>query len=75
MEMDKSEIIIEVIKQDMRFNQFIAALRKLDIEVYFDLDLISTVAELLEINMTDSWMELYVTELRACLKFSNHHSN
>ena len=69
MEMDKSEIIIEVIKQDMRFNQFIAALRKLDIEVYFDLDLISTVAELLEINMTDSWMELYVTELSKCESF------
>ena len=67
--MDKSEIIIEVIKQDMRFNQFIVALRKLDVEVHFDLDLMSIVAELIGINkenMTDSWMELYVTKLSKC---------
>ncbi|MBN1118063.1 MAG: hypothetical protein JXA77_12705 [Bacteroidales bacterium] len=59
--------IIELIKEDMRFNQFIAALRKLGIEVYeFDLDLMSIVAKLMKISydaMTDSWMELYVTEL------------
>ncbi len=65
-----SNIIVEIIKEDMRFNQYIAALRKLGIEVYdFDLDLMSIVADLMEIRreeMTDSWMELYVTELSKC---------
>ena len=64
------EIIIPVIIEDMRFNQYISALRKLGIEVYgFDLDLMSIVADLMAIrreDMTDSWMELYVTELSKC---------
>jgi hypothetical protein len=64
------EIIIPVIIEDMRFNQYISALRKLGIEVYeFDLDLMSIVAKLMGFNyedMTDSWMELYVTELSKC---------
>lgn len=70
--MDTKTIIIELIKEDMRFNQFIAALRKLDIEVYFDLDLMSAIANLMGIrkeDMTDSWMELYVTELSKCESF------
>ena len=66
---NQKDIIVEIIVQDMRFNQYIAALRKLDIEVYFDLDLMTVVANLMGINkenMTDSWMELYVTELSKC---------
>lgn len=65
--MNMKEIIIPVIIEDMRFNQYISALWKLGIEVYgFDLDLMSVVADLMNIqreDMTDSWMELYVTEL------------
>jgi len=68
--MEDRIVIIELIKEDMRFNQFIAALRKLGVEVYeFDLDLMSIVAKLMEISyeeMTDSWMELYVTEISKC---------
>ncbi len=63
-------VIIEIIREDMRFNQYISALRKLGIEVYeFDLDLMSIVAKLMGISyedMTDTWMELYVTELSKC---------
>ena len=53
----------------MRFNQYIAALRKLDIEVYFNLDLMSIVANLMGIGkegMTDLWMELYGSTFRKC---------
>jgi hypothetical protein len=64
---DYKVVIIEIIRQDMRFNQYIFALRKLGIEVYdFDLDLMSIVAMLMNIgeeDMTDAWMELYVMEL------------
>jgi hypothetical protein len=61
--MDKKEIIIEVIKQDMRYNQYIAALRRLGIEVYeFELDFVGIVLKLLEIKeCPDSWLELYVS--------------
>jgi hypothetical protein len=46
----------------MRFKQYIAALRKPGIEVNnFNLDLMDTIAKLMNINMTGSWMELYVT--------------
>ncbi len=68
--MDKSEIIIDIIKEDMRFYQFITGLSKMGIEIYsFDLDLMSIVAKLMNIkdeDMTDAWMELYVTELSKC---------
>ena len=66
--MEDRFVIIELIKQDMRFNQYIAALRNLGIEVYdFDLDLMIIVAKLMKVTeMTDSWMELYVTELSKC---------
>jgi hypothetical protein len=71
---NKNEIIIEIIKQDMRYNQYIAALRKLGIEIYdFDLDLLSIVAKLMKVkdeDMTDSWMELYVTKLSKCENLS-----
>jgi hypothetical protein len=67
MDKDHKVAIIEIIRQDMRFNQYIFALRKLGIEVYdFDLDLMSIVAKLMNIgeeDMTDAWMELYVMEL------------
>ncbi len=64
---NKQNIIIEAIKQDMRFNQYISALRELGIEAYnFDLDLMGIVAKLMKVNITDSWMELYVTELNKC---------
>ena len=64
--MNSKEITISLIVEEMRFNQQITALRKLDIEVYFDLGLMNIVANLMGISqedMTDSWMELYVTEL------------
>jgi hypothetical protein len=65
--MENRIIVIEIIRQDMRFNQYIYALRKLGIEVYdFDLDLMSIVARLMNIeeeDITDAWMELYVKEL------------
>lgn len=65
--MHNKDAVIEIIVQNMRFNQYLAALRKLGIEVYdFDLDIMSIVAKLMNIKdeeMTDSWMELYVTEL------------
>ena len=70
--MNIKEITINLIIEDMRFNQQITALRKLDVEVYFDLDLMNIVANLMGIsqeNMTDSWMELYVTELSKCESF------
>jgi hypothetical protein len=70
---DHKVVIIEIIKQDMRFSQYIYALRKLGIEVYdFDLDLMSIVAKLMNIgeeDMTDAWMELYVMELGKCEHF------
>ena len=70
--MNPKEIIISLIIEEMRFNQRLAALRKLDVEVYFDLGLMNIVANLMGIsqeNITDSWMELYVTELSKCESF------
>ncbi len=66
--MQNKDIIIELIKEHMRLNQYIAALRKLGIEALdFDPDLMSIVAKLMKVkDMTDSWMELYVTELSKC---------
>jgi len=47
-------IIIELIKEDMRFNHFMAALRVLGIEMYdFNLDLMSIVAKLMKIKDED----------------------
>ncbi len=69
----RKEITIQIIRQDLRFYQFIAGLRKMGIEIYsFDLDLMSIVAKLMNIkyeDMTDDWMELYVTELSKCENF------
>ena len=64
----KTQVIIEILKQEMRFNQYIFALRKLGIEVYnFELDFVSIVAKLMNVrDMTDAWMELYVTEISKC---------
>jgi hypothetical protein len=66
--MKNSIIIIDLIKEHMRLTQYLAALRKLGIEAYdFDLDLMSIVAKLMDVKeITDSWMELYVTELSKC---------
>jgi hypothetical protein len=60
--MDNKEVIIEVIKQDMRYNQYITALRRLGIEVYeFELDFVTIVLKLLKLEeCPDSWLELYV---------------
>jgi hypothetical protein len=62
--MDTKELIIHLIKEDMRFNQFTAALRKAGIEAYcFDLDLTSIVAELMNQEMSNIWIGMYVMEL------------
>lgn len=70
LELCNKKVIIELIKQDMHFNQYLAALRKLGIEVYdFELDLIGVVARLMGVkdeDMTDSWTELYVQEIEKC---------
>jgi hypothetical protein len=66
--MELRPIIIALIKEHMHITQYLAALRKLGIEVYdFDPDLMSIVAQLMNVeDMTDAWMELYVTELGKC---------
>jgi len=62
--MNTKEIVIHLIKEDMRFNQYIAALRKLGIEAYcFDLDLTSLIAKLMGHEMTNEWIGHYVLEL------------
>ena len=68
--MQLKPIIISLLLEDLRFNQYIYALRKLGIEVYhFDLDLMGIVAKLMELTeeeFNDSWMELYVSEVSKC---------
>jgi hypothetical protein len=61
--MNSKEIIIEVIKQDMRYNQYISALQNLGIEVYgFELDFGGIVIKLMKLKeYPDSWLDLYVT--------------
>ena len=62
--MNTKEEVVHLIKEDMRYNQYIAALRNLGIELYrFDLDLTSLVAKLMGHEMTNEWIELYVMEL------------
>ena len=67
---DKSEVIVEIIRQDMRINQYLSALRKLGIEIYnLDIDLTHIVARLMNLDnekITDSWIELYTTKLMEC---------
>ena len=66
--MENRIVIIDLLKEHMRLQQYIAALRKLGIEACnFDSDLMSIVARLMRVgDMTDSWMELYVTGLSKC---------
>ncbi len=65
--MNTKEIIISIIQEEMRIRQYVFALRKLGIEFSdFELDLMSVVSKLMQVNMTDAWMELYVTELNKC---------
>lgn len=61
--MEIKVIIVEVIKQDMRYNQYISALRNLGIEVYeFEIDFFGIVTKLMERKeFPDSWIELYVS--------------
>ena len=63
--MKTKKLIIHLIKEDMRFNQYIAALRRLGIEIHtFDLDLMSIIARLMKVEgIPDAWMDLYVTQL------------
>jgi len=62
--MNNKELIIHLIKEDMRFNQYLAALRKLGIEAYgFDMDLTSLVAALMKQEMTNDWLAFYVLKL------------
>ena len=67
--MNNKELIVHLIREDMRFNQFMAALRKLGIEIYgHDPDFMSLIGKLLQVKEAayDSWMELYVTEINKC---------
>ncbi len=65
--MNTKELIISIIQEDMRAKQYVFALRKLGIEfVHFELDLMNAVSKLMQVNMSDAWMELYVTELNKC---------
>jgi hypothetical protein len=62
--MDTREIIIETIRQDMRCNQYLTALRKLGIVCEFEPDFVTIVLQLMNVKVcTDSWIELYVTFL------------
>ena len=65
--MKRKSIIIELIKQDLHFNQYLAALRNLGIELHtFDLNLMSLVARLMgrkKDDLPDDWMDLYVIHL------------
>lgn len=69
--MNNKEIIIELIVQDLRYNQYTAALRKLGIEIYsFELDFVTITMKLLGIQeCTDEWLELYVSFLNRCEEF------
>lgn len=60
--MHNKAIIIEVIKQDMRFNQYLAALQKLGIYVDDAVpDFLTIVAMLMGYtDFSDEWSELYV---------------
>lgn len=68
--MNLADIITSLLLEEMRFHQYISALRKLGIEVYeFDPDLMSIVAKLMELTeeeFNDDWMELYVSEISKC---------
>lgn len=66
--MNKKEIIIELIVQDLRYNQYTAALRKLGIEIYgFELDFVTIIMKLMGIQeCPDEWLDLYVSFLGRC---------
>jgi len=62
--MEIKEVVIKLIREDMRYNQYMALLRKLGIEVYFsDLELSGIVADLMGQEMTCQWIELYFEQL------------
>jgi hypothetical protein len=62
--MQSKHIILELIRQDMRYNQFIGLLNNIGIEIYdFQLELMEIVAQLIDLEedeITDDWMDLYV---------------
>ena len=62
------EIITELIKQDLMYNQYIAALKKFGIEIYdFEVDLVSVITKLMGQNdCCDAWVELYAGYLTRC---------
>lgn len=65
-------IIIEIIRQDMRFIQYINALRLLGIEVYgFQLDLMDIVANLMALDNSkiDAWRDLYIDFLYKTINY------
>ena len=67
--MDTKDVIIHLIREDMRLHQFMAALRKLGIEVYgLDIDLMSVTGRLLNVKEEDydAWMDVYISELSKC---------
>jgi hypothetical protein len=65
--METKEIIIELIKQDMYFNQYIEALSNLGIEIHdYQLELMEVIVKLMnktEAEITDEWVEKYVLEI------------
>ncbi len=68
--METKEIIIELIKQDMYFNQYLESLRKLGIEIFdYQLELMEVIVKLMqkpEEEITDEWIDMYVTEINKC---------
>jgi hypothetical protein len=71
---NKSNIVIELIKQDMRFHQYLSSLRNSGIDTStFELDLMGIVAILMKAKgetLPDAWMELYAVELHKSQNFS-----
>ena len=69
METNK-EVIINIIVQDMRLNQYKNRLKKLGIEVYgYDPDFIGIVAKLMELPdemFNDNWVDLYAKWISKC---------
>lgn len=69
--MENKKITTEVIKQDLMYNQYLAALKKLGIEIHgFELDLVSVVAKLMGLQeYPDAWIELYAGYLSRSSEF------
>ncbi len=65
--MNHKQIVVKLIVEAMRFRQYAAVLQKLGVDTsHFETDLMDVTGRLLDIDMTDEWMELYVREINKC---------